>query len=110
MIGQTISHYEILEKLGEVRLHPSDSGEQGGPTTLKKLELRRSGLARRLVRHSASEGGMGIVYKAREIALNPNPAELQASRGLVQFSQCNSSLATQYYQSTVAMMPAFNHC
>jgi len=45
MIGHTISHYEILEKLGEVRLHPSDSGEQGGPTTLKKLELRRSGLA-----------------------------------------------------------------
>jgi len=53
---------------------------------------------------------MGIVYKARDITLDPNPAELQASRGLVQFSQCNSSLAIQYYRSAVAMNSAFKHC
>ncbi len=30
MVGSTISHYKIIEKLGE-----------GGPTALQKMELRR---------------------------------------------------------------------
>ncbi|MGA2624945.1 MAG: hypothetical protein ABSF91_13885 [Bacteroidota bacterium] len=34
MIGQVISHYKILETLGE-----------GGPTTLHEMELRRAGLS-----------------------------------------------------------------
>jgi hypothetical protein len=33
MIGTTVSHYEITERLGEARLHPTSSGfvGQGGP-------------------------------------------------------------------------------
>ena len=41
MIGQTISHYRILEKLDE-----------DGPTTLQKKELRRVGPVRRSITQS----------------------------------------------------------
>jgi hypothetical protein len=44
MIGQTISHYKILEKLGE-----------GGPTTLHKAELRRSGHVQQSTSHGTLE-------------------------------------------------------
>ena len=49
MIGQTISHYKILDKLGE-----------GGLTALQKKELRQLGLVLRHVRRNVSEGGSPI--------------------------------------------------
>jgi len=39
MIGQTISHYRILEKIGEARLRSSNFGGQGG-LALRSMTLR----------------------------------------------------------------------
>ena len=53
MIGKTILHYKILEKLGEARLQHGSVG-QSGPNYAKAL-LDRPVL--RLVLHSFNEGG-----------------------------------------------------
>ena len=48
MLGTVVSHYNIIEKLGEARLHFRFGGQ--------------GGLAPRLVRRSASEGGSPISF------------------------------------------------
>jgi hypothetical protein len=58
MIGQTISHYKILEKLPTTFLKsrtPSGQAGEGGPTTLHKAELRRSGHVQQSTSHGTLE-------------------------------------------------------